>query len=294
MTESQIVIAGHEGLSLSASVVGVEGGPPVLLAHGGGQTRRAWRGVARLLGTRGFCATALDMRGHGESSWAPNGAYSIHDFAEDLVAVARHFGRRPHLIGASLGGLAGLIAEGDIAPGTFSSLTLVDITPRMEAVGVDRIVGFMSAHAREGFASPEEAAKIISEYLPHRPSRTASVGLQAYLRRKENGRYYWHWDPAFIEGVTRSRTSDGKWKDHGRDAFSAAAASLRLPVHLIRGGSTDLVSPEAAAHFLELAPHAEFSDIADATHMVAGDKNDAFGQAILRFLGNVCHAEKTS
>jgi pimeloyl-ACP methyl ester carboxylesterase len=118
--------------------------------------------------------------------------------------------------------------------------------------------------------------------------------LQAYLRRKENGRYYWHWDPAFIEGVTRSRTSDGKLSGQGRDAFSAAAASLRLPVHLIRGGSSDLVSPDAAAHFLELAPHAEFSDIAGATHMVAGDQNDAFGQAILRFLGDAREAEKTS
>ena len=294
MTESKIAFTGHDGLSLLASVVGTEGGAPVLLAHGGGQTRRAWRGVARLLGAHDFCAIALDMRGHGESSWAPNGAYSIHDFAEDLIAVARNLGERPHLIGASLGGLAGLIAEGGIAPGTFASLTLVDITPRMESVGVDRIVGFMSAHAREGFASPDKAAKIISEYLPHRPSRAASVGLQAYLRRKENGRYYWHWDPAFIEGVTRSRTSDGKLSGQGRDAFSAAAASLRLPVHLIRGGSSDLVSPDAAAHFLELAPHAEFSDIAGATHMVAGDQNDAFGQAILRFLGDAREAEKTS
>ena len=60
--------------------------------------------------------------------------------------------------------------------------------------------------------------------------------------------------------------------------------NLSLPVHLVRGGSSDLVSPEAVAHFRALVPHAAYSDIADATHMVVGDQNDAFGDAILDFL----------
>src|SRR3546814_3081667 len=63
----------------------------------------------------------------------------------------------------------------------------------MEPSGVARVVGFMAAHAREGFASVEEAAEVISDYLPHQPSRKASPGLAHYLRRKDDGRFYWHW-----------------------------------------------------------------------------------------------------
>lgn len=281
MSDQSITFAGQSGLTIAASMNGPERGFPVILAHGGGQTRRAWKAVTELLASHGFRTIAVDLRGHGDSEWAPDGAYDISDFAADLVAVALATGEKPALIGASLGGMAGMMAEGECAPGSFSSLTLVDITPQMEPSGVTRVLGFMTAHAREGFASAEEAARVISEYMPHRPSRKASPGLAKYLRRKADGRYYWHWDPAFIDGVMRRRKESD---DRGSTELDAAAASLKLPVHLIRGGSSDLVSPEAVKHFQGLVPHAAYSDIANATHMVVGDQNDAFGQSIVNFL----------
>ncbi len=285
------MLAGYQGHPIAASIEGSEQAFPVVLAHGGGQTRRAWKAISKLLASHGFRAIAIDMRGHGDSSWAKDGAYDLRDFASDLVAIGNASTRKPALIGASLGGLAGIIAEGELSPESFASLTLVDITPQMEPEGVARVVGFMAAHAREGFASPEEAAQVISQYLPHRQSRKASPGLQRYLRLGENGRYYWHWDPAFIEGVMQARITDVELIDRRRATLSAAASQLRLPVHLIRGGSSDLVSPEAVAHFRSLVPHADYSDIAEATHMVVGDKNDAFGQAIVEFLVRTHGAE---
>ena len=284
MSNPPVTLSGHSGHAIAALIEGPEQGMPVLLAHGGGQTKRAWKRVTAMLDDCGFRAIALDLRGHGDSAWADDGAYDIVDFAGDLIAIAGSLDRKPALIGASLGGLAGIMAEGEVAPGSFASLTLVDITPQMEAGGVTRVVGFMAAHAREGFASPEEAARVISEYLPHRPSRKASSGLAHYLRQKGDGRYYWHWDPAFIDGIMRRHAERGDSSDFGRTELGEAASRLALPVHLIRGGSSDLVSPEAVAHFRALVPHAAYSDIADATHMVVGDQNDAFGDAILDFL----------
>lgn len=284
MQSGSIILEGSSGYAITASIEGARDGMPVLLAHGGGQTRRAWKKIASLLASHGFHSVAIDMRGHGDSEWAIDRAYEISDFASDLVAIAARLERKPALIGASLGGLAGIVAEGQLAPGTFASLTLVDITPHMEATGVARVVAFMAAHAREGFASPDEAARVISEYLPHRPSRKASAGLAHYLRHKPDGRYYWHWDPAFIDGVMRRHAQDGASGDHGRSELSSAAMNLALPVHLVRGGSSDLVSPEAVEHFRKLVPHAAYSDIADATHMVVGDQNDVFGVAIADFL----------
>ena len=284
MSSSPHILSGHGGHAIAALIEGPQSGLPVMLAHGGGQTKRAWNRVTAMLAANGFRTIALDLRGHGESAWAADGAYDILDFAKDLVAIAASLDLAPALIGASLGGLAGIMAEGRIAPGSFASLTLVDITPKMEAGGVARVVGFMAAHAREGFASPEEAAQVIAEYLPHRPSRKPSSGLAHYLRQRDDGRYYWHWDPAFIDGVMRRHAERGEDSDFGHSELGEAAARLALPVHLIRGGSSDLVSPEAAAHFRALVPHAAYSDIADATHMVVGDQNDAFGDAILDFL----------
>ena len=284
MQNSQTPLAGHAGLALAALVEGPESGVPVLLAHGGGQTKRAWKRVSTLLAVHGFRAVALDLRGHGDSDWSEAGAYDVTDFARDLIAVAGSFGRKPALIGASLGGLAGIMGEGALAPGSFASLTLVDVAPQMEEGGVTRIVSFMAAHARQGFASPEEAARVISEYLPHRPSRKASSGLAHYLRQKSDGRYSWHWDPAFIESVIRGRAEGEEASNLTRTELTEAASRLTLPVHLIRGGSSDLVSQESVSHFRHLVPQADYSDIADATHMVVGDQNDAFGDAILNFL----------
>lgn len=64
----------------------------------------------------------------------------------------------------------------------------------------------------------------------------------------------------------------------------AAACSLAVPTLLVRGRSSELVSEAHAAEFLALAPAAELVDIAEARHMVAGDRNDAFTQAIAGFL----------
>ncbi len=294
MNRIDMAFKGFTGLKIAASVSGPDGGFPVLLAHGGGQTRYAWKRVVSELGKAGYRAIAIDLRGHGNSEWAPDGAYDMRDFAADLVAVAEQLDRRPALVGASLGGIAGMIAAGELSPDCFASLTLVDIAPKMEESGVSRVVGFMQAHVDDGFASPEEAKKVIADYLPHRPERKSSGNLGRYLRRRDDGRYYWHWDPKFIKNVNRSRDDSSEEPDNGLNSLSKAVSKLTLPVHLVRGGSSDLVSEDAVTHLRELVPHACYSDIAGAGHMVVGDRNDAFCSAIIAFLDQVHGKERAS
>jgi pimeloyl-ACP methyl ester carboxylesterase len=270
---------GSHGQTLVADVVG--DGPPVLLAHGGGQTRGAWARTVSALVEANHQAIAVDMRGHGESEWSPSGAYEFGDFAADLVGIAEQLSERPALVGASLGGLAGLLAEGELRPGIFSSLTLVDIAPHMEPNGVAHILGFMRAHLVDGFASPDDAAAAIGAYLPHRQRRDKPVNLDRYLRKGDDGRFRWHWDPRFVSSVTNDQS------DLATERFAAASRNLRLPVHLIRGASSNLVSENAAHQFLQLAPHAVYTDIAGAGHMVVGDRNDAFSEAAVAFLCNL-------
>src|ERR1700733_2936940 len=163
------LFTGAQGQAIVADVVGR--GAPVVVAHGGGRTRAAWARTATALMQAGHQAIAIDMRGHGESEWSPSGAYTFDDFAADLLAISAQLSEKPALVGASLGGLAGLIAEGELQPGVFTSLTLVDITPHMEESGVAHIKQFMRAHLADGFGSTDEAADAIAAYLPHRERR---------------------------------------------------------------------------------------------------------------------------
>jgi pimeloyl-ACP methyl ester carboxylesterase len=274
----ELSLVGVDGNRLAASVVGGDGQPAILLAHGGGQTRHAWDRTMRKLCAHGYRAIALDLRGHGDSDWSEDGRYELDAFADDLIAVARHLRRPPAVVGASLGGLAALVAEGEKAPGTFSSLTLVDVTPRMEMAGINRIVGFMTAHVQKGFRSIDEAADVIADYLPHRQRRRNLNGLTKNLRLGPDGRYRWHWDPRFITNVQPP--------EHERrfERLENAARRVGCPIHLVRGGMSDLVSEEVTKAFLELVPGARYSNVADAGHMVVGDQNDRFSEAVLAFL----------
>jgi pimeloyl-ACP methyl ester carboxylesterase len=270
------IFSPRTGLRLAADVIGNGPRGVVMLAHGGGQTRHAWASTAERLAERGWRAISLDLRGHGQSEWAPDSDYTIVRFAEDLVDVARSVGGRPALIGASLGGLTGLTVETQVAPGTFSSLTLVDIVPRSDPVGVAKIMGFMGANLEHGFDNLEAAADAIAAYLPHRPRPSDLSGLRKNLRLGEDGRWRWHWDPAFVTGMSQRRAADAQAEPR--------YGEMDLPVHLIRGRMSELVSREAAEAFVATLKHGSFTDVADAGHMVAGDRNDAFLEAAIAFL----------
>jgi pimeloyl-ACP methyl ester carboxylesterase len=273
------------GLRLASTVRGPADGPPVLLIHGGGQTRHSWGGTAAALAAAGWWTVAYDQRGHGDSDRPADADYRTTRFARDCAQmcelVARERGRRPVVVGASLGGLAGLLAEGELAPGRAAALVLVDITPRMERAGVDRIVGFMLEHVESGFGSLEEAADAVAAYQPHRPRPRDHTGLAKNLRLDPDGRWRWHWDPRLFLGERPLGTG------MLGDRFDAAARRLEVPTLLVRGRMSDLVSEDTARHFLELCPHASFRDVSGAGHMVAGDRNDAFTEAVRSFLRTV-------
>lgn len=282
----ETALAGASGNRL-ASDVWNGGGAPVIFLHGGGQTRRAWDKTARRVAEMGLTAVTIDQRGHGESDWLTDQAYAIDDYASDVLAVARQvrerFGQRPAVIGASLGGIAALRADALGGRDVMRALVLVDITPRMERSGVDKIQGFMGERMHEGFATLEEAADAIARYLPHRKRPTSLAGLSKNLRQGADGRYRWHWDPGFLDGPRPINTGG----EAVIERLTEAARGLDIPTLLVRGGQSELVSEEHVREFLELVPHADYVDVSGAGHMVAGDRNDAFADAVLDFLGTL-------
>lgn len=287
MTPAAAMFKGASDNTLVGDVYGEEG-PPVLLLHGGGQTRHAWKRTGELIAHMGRVAYAVDQRGHGDSEWVADGAYQYTDFAADARVLAdtlaERSGARPVVVGASLGGMAALLANnpggGPDKTQHFAALVLVDITPRVDLDGVAKIQAFMRAHSREGFGSIAEAADAVAAYLPHRPRPRSHEGLKKNLRLHADGRWRWHWDPRFLDGNRRI----GAGSEEIEQALVAAAKAVTIPALLVRGASSELVQEKHAKDFLKLVPHAEYVDVSGARHMVAGDRNDQFAKAIERFL----------
>ena len=268
------------GVHVAADIYG-DSGPLVILQHGGGQTRHAWKSAGQMLADAGYQAISLDARGHGDSEWAPDGDYSNDVLVDDLVAVTEHFGQKPILVGASMGGGTSLTAVGEGRVDA-TALVLVDTAPRIEISGVRKIRDFMG-QAPDGFSSLDEVAEAIANYQPHRKRPRALDGLAKNVRLWPDGRYRWHWDPEFMQ---RKRSIADRIPRQ-----EEAARNVRCPSLLVRGGLSDVLSEEGANAYIKLVPHSEYENVGNAAHMVAGDRNDIFVAAVLKFLSSVAPAK---
>jgi pimeloyl-ACP methyl ester carboxylesterase len=201
-----------------------------------------------------------------------------------LLAIIATLPTRPALVGASLGGATALLAAGS-DPMAAEALVLVDIVPRLEREGADKIAEFMRQH-QNGFDDLDQAADAVAAYNPHRPRPRDPVGLMKNLRRRDDGRLYWHWDPRFINQSRRAEPPQFA------DAMLAAAGRISVPALLVRGLQSDIVSSGGVAELRRAMPRIEVCDIAGAGHMLVGDRNDAFNSAVVRFLGRALPAPR--
>jgi pimeloyl-ACP methyl ester carboxylesterase len=189
----------EDGVTLVGEEYGPPQGEPVIMFHGGGQARHAWWRSALKLAEHGFRVVVVDMRGHGEKSWAQPDRYERDDCAADVTAVSRQY-EKPVLVGASLGGIAALTAIGESdVPGRlvwFWSTSSHDRT---------RLVSNASGSTCDQDAGDSVHStrwrKRSRAYLPHRTRPASRDGLRKNLRGGHDGKWLWHWDPAFFERV---------------------------------------------------------------------------------------------
>ncbi|HEX7425859.1 MAG TPA: alpha/beta hydrolase [Mycobacterium sp.] len=249
--------------------------PSILFLHGGGQNRYSWKNTSQILADEGLHVVALDSRGHGDSDRAPDANYTVDALCADTLLVLEQIGRPTILIGASMGGMTALPVAYQAGPEKVTKLVLVDVVPRYEKDGSARIREFMSS-GLNGFESLEEAADAVAAYLPHRTKPRSSAGLKKNLRYRD-GRWHWHWDPAFL-----TAPMDDPFVRV--EKLEQAAINLTIPILLIRGRLSDVVSEEGVKDFLDKVPNAEFVELSDAGHTAAGDDNDAFSEVVVQFV----------
>jgi pimeloyl-ACP methyl ester carboxylesterase len=279
-TSQTVTFRGVDGLNLigdewNRGAASADDRPTVLMLHGGGQNRYSWKNTGQILADAGFHVIALDSRGHGDSDRSPTADYTVESLSGDILQVLYQIGRPVALVGASMGGLTGILAAHEAGPELVTKLVLVDVVPRFEKDGSARIRDFMFSNV-DGFDSLEAAADAVAAYLPHRPKPRSPEGLKKNLRLSD-GRWYWHWDPAFL-----TKPADDPFLRV--DKMEQAAINLEIPILLIRGKLSDVVSPESVEDFLTKVPGAEFVELAEAGHTAAGDDNDAFTDVVVRFV----------
>lgn len=261
-----------DGGRLRAQQWGAESGTVVVFLHGGGQNRHAWRSSAERFAELGFTAITVDQRGHGDSERTRTEAYRPEEMADDVIRLCRALKTRPVLVGASMGGILSLIAEGELAPGVCRALVLVDVTPEVVPDGIGRVHDFFDVSA-EGFTTIDDGHATLRKFAVHRRHTRAST--ERNLELGPDGRWYWHWDPLFASTVRSF---------HDPDRLQRALKRVQVPVLVVRGEHSDIVPVAAIASLPRLNPQIEVREVSGAGHMITAEHNDAFAEVIFTFL----------
>jgi pimeloyl-ACP methyl ester carboxylesterase len=237
----------------------------LLLLHGLTQQSHVFDALAARLSRRHRCL-ALDLRGRGESQWAP-GTYAVPQYVLDVLALLDALAiETTHVLGTSLGGLVGLSLAAE-APGRLRSLVLNDIGPEIDPRGAARIAAYTAA-VPESFRDLAAARAWALEHYPwltELPAEAATEAVRWAARRAPDGRWRLKLDPAI--GRAPRPTEDAARA--ASRAWWAALESLRCPLLLVRGAESDVLSPTTAARMAARQPRLARVDVPGVGHAPA-------------------------
>ncbi len=248
--------------------------PPVLCLHGITQTAHSWDEVAAALSSQ-YRVLCLDQRGHGDSDWAPDHDYTRHTQAADLDAITDALGlSRFILAGMSMGGINAITFSAG-HPNKVQALIIVDVSPEVQARGVQNIRSFIQA--ADELDSVEEFVARAHQFNPRRSLENIRSRLSYNLKQLPNGKWTWKYDKALR---SRERGFEASallnlWDD---------VRAIRCPTLIIKGGESDILSGESAEKLQAAIPGSRLAVVPGAGHSVMGDNPSAFVAAVRPFL----------
>jgi pimeloyl-ACP methyl ester carboxylesterase len=253
---------------------GTAGRPSLLCLHGITQTAHSWDEVAPAL-ARNHHVRALDQRGHGDSTWAPDGDYRIATQNGDIERFLATIDAAPAiLVALSMGGLVALTLAAR-RPDLVRALVVVDIAPEVQRGGVDNIRSFVAA--TDELDTFEDFVQRAHSFNPRRSLDNIRARLRHNLRQLPSGRWTWKYDSALRNPA---RVGDGMadlWEQ---------VARITCPVLIVRGGESDILDPEVAKRFGGIVG-AEVRTVPGAGHSVMGDNPAGFLAAVEPFLAGL-------
>lgn len=251
----------------------------LLLLHGYAETAEIWNEVAADL-AREFRVIALDQRGHGQSSHAPDRDYTRATQVEDLEAIVDELGLRSlTLVGHAMGGAAA-VAYAAEHPEIVTALIIVETAPEVLRSGVENLRRLVGSADR--FNSLDEAIQTFREFFPYATDEQLERRVLGSLAQDENGDYVWNFDPVF-----RDPTARPPEPDPGQRRLSDlwdSADRVQCPTMLVRGAETNMLTPEAIQRLHRRIHGSRVSLIEDAGHNVPTDQPAALALNVREFL----------
>ena len=237
--------------------------PQMVFVHGGSQNAHTWDTVLLDLGVP---ALAIDLPGHGHSSWRDDAMYSPHSMAVDIAEViALHAASAKVVVGMSLGGLTSLALAGH-APHLVQELVLVDITPGVNGDKAKAILDFVNGP--QAFASFDDLLKRTIEHNPTRTIESLRRGILHNAKQLDDGSWQWRYDR---RSHIRSENSEPISGDALGKLWDLIGA-LNCPLTLLRGGTSPVVDDADVAELKRRQGRAEVLVIDGAGHSIQGDK----------------------
>ncbi len=255
---------------------GAAGKPPFVLLHGGAQTAHSWDDFAPVVRTD-YHVYALDQRGHGDSDWAPDGDYHRTTHCKDVAAFVSTLDMGPHLlVGLSMGGINSITYTAWY-PERVRALMIVDVGPEIETKGRENIQDFVSGI--DELDSFEAFVERAHTFNPRRSLDNLRQRLSHNLKQQPNGKWTWKFD--------QTRRRDGAQSGLNPDELWEDVRKIQCPTLIVRGGESDILSPQAAERLQAAIPNSRLSVVSGAGHSVMGDNPDGFAQAVQEFLGTL-------
>lgn len=260
------------GLSFHYVEWGDPAAPTVVLLHGLSAMCRIWDHFARAEGAS-YHLLAPDQRGHGDTAWPAQPAYTTDDFVGDLEALVAAWGlHRFALAGLSMGGM-NAIAYAARHSERVSHLMSVDIPPALnrERLPTRSIQQHIAEHGHPTFADLEEAYQVRKATHPNTPDESLRHHVEHLMKQLPDGRWTYkhdprvsfHWNPANL------------W---------AELPKVQVPVRIVRGGRSQALSPERAEQMCAAFPNAGLVTIDESGHTVPEDTPEQFNATLADFL----------
>ena len=271
------------GRSISALTWGEPGAAEVVFVHGGAQNAHTWDTVALALGRP---ALAVDLPGHGHSSWRSDGAYSPANLADDVAAAIRQHAPEARLVvGMSLGGLTSMLLA-TRHPDLVQSLVMVDITPGVNQKKAKAIIDFVNGP--QSFTSFDDLLARTIEFNPTRSESSLRRGILHNAHPVADGSWQWNYDRTNRldrnEGELSGMPETDVMSDDARNPLWDDFASVECPIMLVRGSLSPVVDDADVAEAKRLQPDMVVHLVDGAGHSVQGDRPVELAAIIAREL----------
>ena len=262
-----------DGRTLSALKWGMQS-PEITLVHGSAQNAHTWDTVALAMGVP---LIAIDLPGHGHSSWRSDGNYEPSVLAPDVATAIETWAPKTRLVvGMSLGGLTTLALAGQ-RPDLVLTLANVDITPGVNSQKAKAITDFVNGP--QSFASFED---LLARTIEHNPTRSESSlrrGILHNAKQQTDGSWQWRYDRS-----THPSPQDSNQRIERLAALWDVISNLKCPFTLFRGGTSPVVDDADVAELLRRKPNSQVIVVDGAGHSIQGDRPVELADALTRLM----------